>query len=97
MSDTVFTLTPGQTKQLDFLDDAGHKAVLAESVTVEQSMPDVFSLQLNADGVLVAYHNPGVSKITVHATGANGPLSASSVGTAARPLSSSLNLVPRAG
>lgn len=95
MSETKFTIAPGQTKQLDFLDDAGQPAVLAGTPTIEQTDPGVFSLQLNAQGVLASATAPGDSKITVKAQGASGVLIATSVGTVAVPLSSSLNLVPR--
>lgn len=97
MSDTSFTLAPGQTKQLDLLDDAGSPVILSGTPTYEQSSSDVFSLQPNAGGISAIWHKAGTSKITVHGIGANGPMSASSVGTASAPLSSSLNLVPRAG
>lgn len=97
MSDTAFTLAPDQTKQLDLLDDAGNPVILSGTPTYEQSSPDTFSLQPNAGGVSAIWHKAGVSKITVHGIGANGPMSASSVGTASAPLSASLNLVPRAG
>lgn len=97
MSETKFTIAPGQSKQLDFLDDAGQPAVLTGTPVVSQTNEQIFSLQLNAQGVLATSRGaPGESKITVKGQGV-GELIATSVGTVARPLSSSLNLVPRAG
>lgn len=97
MSETKFTITPGASKQLDFLDDAGQRAVLTGTPTFEQTNPDIFTLALNDTGLLATSRGvPGESKITVHAQGV-GSLIATSVGTVARPLSTSLNLIPRVG